>query len=116
MTGSGNEDLFPPPRLNRLLSVQLRDLRGDVQQRATRTGFGRSHLRGEFPRVLIRVLLGAQPAGGAHAVIVGITSRRVNFMFKLQEAENQIIIDYEVLSRSYRGERTVFCNRIPDVV
>ena len=37
-------------------------------------------------------------------------------MFKLQEAENQIIIDYEVLSRSYRGERTAFCNRIPDVV
>ena len=35
---------------------------------------------------------------------------------KTQEAEKQIFIDYEVLSRSYRGGRTVFYNRIPDVV
>jgi hypothetical protein len=62
-------------------------------------------------------LPGAKPAGGAlDALIVGIISRRWTSSSKLQEAENLIVIDYEVLGRSDRGERTVFCNRIPDVV
>ena len=42
--------------------------------------------------------------------------QEVNFIFKLREAENQIVIDHEVSSLLYRGDRTVFCNRIPDVV
>ena len=103
MTGSGDEDLFPSRRLNRPLSVQLRDLRRDAQRRARRTGSGRPHLRGEFPRVLICVLLGAQPPGRRTCADPRDHQQEVNFMFKLHEAESLIVIRYEGLEPLVSG-------------
>ena len=76
MTGSGDEDLFPSRRLNRPLSVQLRDLRGthsdgrDAPVPVVRI-YEENFL--EFSYVFCS---GRSQQGGAHALIRGIISRR----------------------------------------